>query len=88
MDSGDFVTWEGQYEYDTQGRLVRETFYNGGETSSENTYSWEYKNESGESQTIYLQEYEYLTEWGSMERKLVRETFYGESGEVLMENLY
>lgn len=88
MDSGDFVTWEGQYEYDTQGRLVRETVYNGGEISSENTYSWEYKNESGESQTIYLQEYEYLTEWGSMERKLVRETFYGESGEVLMENLY
>ena len=88
MDSEDIVTSESQYEYDTQGRLVRETFYIGDEISNEETYSWEYINESGESKTIYLQEYEYLTEWGSMESKLVRETFYDESGEVLMENLY
>lgn len=76
------------YEYDADGRLVRKSSYYGGEIADEETYFWECENDSGEFQTIYLQEYEYLTEWGSMERKLVRETFYDKEGEIIKENLY
>lgn len=88
MDSEDCAISESQNDFDSQGRLTRQTYYYGGEILSEETYSWECENESGESQTIYLQEYEYLTEWGSMERKLVRETFYDEEGGIIKENLY
>lgn len=88
MDSEGFIIRESQNEYDTQGRLVRHSSYHNGELLSEETYSWECENESGEIQTIYLQEYEYLTEWESLERKLVRETFYDEGGKIIKENLY
>lgn len=88
MDSEGDVISESQKEYDAQGRLVRKSSYYGGEIADEETYFWECENDSGEFQTIYLQEYEYLTEWGSMERKLVRETFYDKEGEIIKENLY
>lgn len=75
MDSEGEVYAETVKEYDSKGRIVKHSAH-------EDTYVWECENEAGEIQTVYLCEYERI------DGNLVRETFYGESGEVIKENLY